>query len=95
MSDKKRIMMIRPGQRFPRMGFAQPLGLLSLISMLRKHYPDQFEIDLVEMARQGENSLCCGGGGGQMWLETDAETRINLQRLNDAADAQADIIATA
>jgi len=50
MSDKHRIMMIRPGKRFPRMGFAQPLGLLSLIAVLRKHFPDKFEINLVEQA---------------------------------------------
>jgi Fe-S oxidoreductase len=47
------------------------------------------------MARTGEDSLCCGGGGGQMWLETDAETRINQYRLQDALDAQADVVATA
>jgi radical SAM superfamily enzyme YgiQ (UPF0313 family) len=50
MADKKRIMMIRPGKRFIRMVFAQPLGLLSLISMLRKHYPEIFEVELVEQA---------------------------------------------
>ncbi len=48
MADKKRIMMIRPGRRFPRMGLAQPLGLLSLIAMLRRHFPDRFAIELVE-----------------------------------------------
>ena len=50
MPEKKRIMMIRPGRRFPRMGFAQPLGLLSLIAVLRRHFPDQFEVQLVEQA---------------------------------------------
>jgi radical SAM superfamily enzyme YgiQ (UPF0313 family) len=50
MIDKKRIMMIRPGKRFPRAGFGQPLGLLSLISVLRAHFPDRFVLDLVEQA---------------------------------------------
>ncbi len=53
------------------------------------------EVNLVEMARSGENSFCCGGGGGQMWLETDANTRINHRRLADAVDAKADVVATA
>jgi Fe-S oxidoreductase len=53
------------------------------------------KVDLVEMARRGENSFCCGGGGGQMWLETDAETRINHRRLNDALEAKSDVVATA
>lgn len=48
--EKKRIMMIRPGKRFPRMGFAPPLGLLSLTSVLRKHLPELFEISLIEQA---------------------------------------------
>jgi len=52
-------------------------------------------VDLVEMARREENSFCCGGGGGQMWLETDAETRINHRRLNDALEAKSDVVATA
>ncbi|MFO8057831.1 MAG: hypothetical protein R6V10_11090, partial [bacterium] len=50
MSDKRRVMMIRPGTRFPRMGFAQPLGLLSLASVLRHHFPDIFDIKLLEQA---------------------------------------------
>jgi Fe-S oxidoreductase/nitrate reductase gamma subunit len=53
------------------------------------------DVNLVEMARSGENSFCCGGGGGQMWLETDANTRINHRRLADSMDADAQVIATA
>ena len=56
---------------------------------------DKVGIDRVEMARRGENSFCCGGGGGGMWLETNANTRINHNRLKDALDAKADVIATA
>jgi radical SAM superfamily enzyme YgiQ (UPF0313 family) len=46
----RRLMLIRPGARFPRMSFAQPLGLLYLISILRRDFPGEFEIDLVEQA---------------------------------------------
>lgn len=53
------------------------------------------QVDLVEMGRSRENSFCCGGGGGQMWLETDANTRINHRRLADALDAKAEVVATA
>jgi len=49
----------------------------------------------VEMARSGEDSFCCGGGGGQMWMETDANARINHRRLQDALDAGAEVVATA
>src|SRR3990172_850484 len=47
------------------------------------------------MERRKENSFCCGGGGGQMWMETDANTRINHHRLADVLNVQADILATA
>jgi Fe-S oxidoreductase len=30
-----------------------------------------------------------------MWLETDAEARVNHRRLEEAVDAKADIVATA
>jgi len=52
-------------------------------------------VNRVEMTRHGKNSFCCGGGGGQMWLETDAETRVNQCRLEDALEVQARVVATA
>jgi Fe-S oxidoreductase len=53
------------------------------------------KIDLAEMNRKGEDSFCCGGGGGQMWMETDANTRINHRRLDDALDTNSQFVATA
>jgi len=50
---------------------------------------------LVEMARHGANGFCCGGGGGQMWLETPAELRINQRRLTQALAVKPQVIATA
>jgi Fe-S oxidoreductase/nitrate reductase gamma subunit len=49
----------------------------------------------LELPRHGEDSFCCGGGGGQMWLETDPNTRINHRRLADALQVKADVVATA
>ncbi len=56
---------------------------------------DKSGVQRVEMARKLEDSLCCGGGGGGMWMETDVDKRINHRRLQDALDAQADVVATA
>jgi Fe-S oxidoreductase len=56
---------------------------------------NQTNPDWVEMSRSNENSFCCGGGGGQMWMETDANTRINHRRLTDAIDTGAEVITTA
>jgi len=56
---------------------------------------DQVQTDRAEMARSGENSFCCGAGGGGMWVETDANQRINQHRLQDALDIEAEVVATA
>jgi Fe-S oxidoreductase len=53
------------------------------------------KLNPIELPRHGENSFCCGGGGGQMWLETDPNTRINQRRLGDALQVKADVVATA
>lgn len=56
---------------------------------------DCVHLNPTEMSRTLENSFCCGGGGGGMWVETDAETRINHERLLDIQEIQADTVATA
>ena len=49
----------------------------------------------LEMSASRQDSFCCGGGGGAMWLETAADTRINHQRLEQAMEVEPDTIATA
>lgn len=56
---------------------------------------DQSGYQLVEMSDTGENSFCCGGGGGQMWMETDADQRINQKRMQDALATHTNTVATA
>ncbi len=46
----KKIMLIKPGRRYGGMGYGQPLGLLFLISILRRRFPGKYEIDFVEQA---------------------------------------------
>jgi Fe-S oxidoreductase len=53
------------------------------------------DINPIEMKLSHQKSFCCGGGGGAMWLETAAETRINQNRLNQALAVQAETITTA
>ncbi len=53
-------------------------------------------LKLVEMDRSREKSLCCEGGGGRMWLEgTNIEVRLAHQRVEEAVDTGAEILATA
>jgi len=53
------------------------------------------DLSPLEMEKTKGESFCCGGGGGAMWLETAADTRINQHRLQQALDIKADTITTA
>jgi Fe-S oxidoreductase len=52
-------------------------------------------LKLIEMPRNRERGLCCGGGGGQMWMETPAQKRVNVIRVEEALTVKPDVIASA
>ncbi len=53
-------------------------------------------VELVEMDRNRERSLCCEGGGGRMWAEgTNLEERLAFQRVKEAAETGAEVLAVA
>ena len=51
-------------------------------------------LKLVEMLDYRENSLCCGGGGGRMWVETAKEERFSDLRVNQAVEVGAKVLVT-
>jgi len=51
-------------------------------------------LELVEMADTREHSLCCGGGGGRIWMETPSAERFSDLRLKQAMEAGAAVLAT-
>jgi Fe-S oxidoreductase len=51
-------------------------------------------LELVEMEDHGKNSLCCGGGGGRIWMDTPKEERFSDIRLRQANEVGAQVLAT-
>jgi Fe-S oxidoreductase len=41
-------------------------------------------VKILEMERNKENSMCCGAGGGRMWIEETQGKRINVERVEQA-----------
>ena len=52
-------------------------------------------LELVEMAYCRENSLCCGGGGGRIWMETKKGERFSDIRIEQALEVGAEVLAVA
>ncbi len=52
-------------------------------------------VNLVEPARSRDRGLCCGAGGGRMFMEETAGTRINIERTEELLATGADTIAVA
>jgi Fe-S oxidoreductase len=52
-------------------------------------------LELLEFADSRQFSICCGGGGGRVWMETAKEERFCDLRLQQALDAGADVLAVA
>jgi Fe-S oxidoreductase len=51
-------------------------------------------LELREMAEAREDSLCCGMGGGRIWLETPMPERFSNLRLQQAIGVGAEVLAT-
>lgn len=51
-------------------------------------------VEFLEMPDQRENSLCCGGGGGRIWMETPRQERFSDLRVQQAVDTGAQVLVT-
>ncbi|MBI2293138.1 MAG: (Fe-S)-binding protein [Betaproteobacteria bacterium] len=51
--------------------------------------------ELAEMPRNRKQSFCCGGGGGRAMMKENSGTRINQERVREALDTGAGVVATA
>ncbi|MBW1721918.1 MAG: (Fe-S)-binding protein [Deltaproteobacteria bacterium] len=51
-------------------------------------------LGLLEMSDSRVDSLCCGGGGGRIWMETKKGERFSDIRLEQAIDVGAEVLVT-
>jgi len=51
-------------------------------------------LDLMEMPDSRVDSLCCGGGGGRIWMETPKGERFSDLRLEQAMELGAEVLVT-
>jgi len=65
--------------------YAAPREVVTAIEGLQK----------VELAHCWQNSFCCGGGGGHMWMEEKPDKRVNERRVEEIINARVDVVATA
>jgi Fe-S oxidoreductase len=49
--------------------------------------------DLHEMKRHKHFGMCCGAGGGRMWIEEDPDKRVNVLRTEHALETNPEVIA--
>ncbi len=52
-------------------------------------------VELKEMSMHGSRSLCCGGGGGRVFMTENRGTRINQKRIDQAVETGAGVVASA
>lgn len=87
-----------PGNNKKRVVYHDPCHLgrhNNLYEPVRKVLRSSSAFDFVEPARNRESALCCGGGGGHMWLETQAGLRAGHILLDELVRQTPDLIVTA
>jgi Fe-S oxidoreductase len=51
--------------------------------------------EITEMPRCRDKGLCCGAGGGMMWMDEETDKRVNMLRFADVEETGAEMAVTA
>ncbi|MCA0985441.1 (Fe-S)-binding protein [Halobacillus yeomjeoni] len=51
-------------------------------------------VEVVEMKRNRSNGMCCGAGGGMMWMEEKSGNRVNVARTEQALEVEPTMISS-
>ena len=95
--------LVNEGKLRPRAGQAQTitfhdscyLGRHNNLYEAPRHILQQIpNLTLVEMPRSREQGLCCGAGGGNMWMEEQGRARVNEVRVAEALETGANSACT-
>ena len=65
--------------------FEEPRSVLKKIPGLK----------VVEMKKSKQVSLCCGGGGGRLWMEETVGKKVSVERTGQVLETKAETVATA
>ena len=52
-------------------------------------------VELIEFEQNRKHAMCCGGGGGRLWMETEPEQRFSTHKIREADQKEATVLATA
>jgi len=52
-------------------------------------------VELIEFSDSRQSAICCGGGGGRIWMETPKGERFSDLRLGEAIDLGAEVLVVA
>ncbi len=50
--------------------------------------------EVSEFERNKGMALCCGGGGGRLWMEAEPEQRFSTHKVREAVESGAEVVAT-